>query len=96
MESSKKIPTLQLMELNNMSLSVKVFNELKNVYLLCTLNDCNELASSSPRTNRNSYGSDKVTLRIRLKNYHLPMCMQQTLVPIYNTNEFYRSFAVIA
>ena len=24
------------------------------------------------------------------------MCMRQTLVPIYNTNEFYRSFAVIA
>ena len=24
------------------------------------------------------------------------MRMQQTLVPIYNTNEFYRSFAVIA
>ena len=60
MESGKKIPTLQLMELNYMSLSVKVFNKLKNVYLLCTLNDCNELASSCPRTNRNSYGSDKL------------------------------------
>ena len=79
-----------------MSLSVKVFNKLKNVYLLCTLNDCNELASSCPRTNRNSYSSDKLTLRIRLNNYYLPMRMQQTLVPIYNTNEFYRSFAVIA
>ena len=48
-----------------MSLSMKVFNKLKNIYLLCTLNDCNELASSCPLPNRNNY------VVINFKNYFL-------------------------
>ena len=43
-----------------MSLSMKVFNKLKNRYLLCTLNDCNELASSFSRHKQEQLCSDKL------------------------------------
>ena len=47
---------------NGAYVSIKVLKKLKNVYLLCTLNDCNKEASSCAPTNRNKnkYVNEKV------------------------------------
>ena len=46
---------------NGAYVSVKIFNKLKNIYLLCTVNDCNKLASSCAPTkrNKNKYVNEK-------------------------------------